>query len=76
MKEYISMGERYKDEVLTDNVALNLCAQCEGCKWQNDGTVWSSDFRKSSCIMYPYPNFKPLKVIRNEGFCRYRKEAK
>lgn len=65
---------RHYNETLTDNVAMKKCAQCKDCIFNNDGTVWSNEYTKSSCIMFPYPNFKPLRVIRNEGFCDFRKE--
>lgn len=61
-------------EELTDNTKLDKAVQCKDCKWRNDGTVWSNEYTKTSCMMFPYPLFKPIKVMRNEGFCPYRKE--
>ena len=64
----------FKDEILTDNEALDKCLQCKKCKFRNDGTAFSQDYRSACCIMYPYPGHKPLRVLRNTGFCDYRKE--
>ena len=64
---------RHIDEMLTDNTKLDKCAQCEKCILNNDGTVWSNNFRKGCCLAYPYPSFKPIGVIRNETNCQYRK---
>lgn len=64
------------DEELTNNVALDKCVQCKDCKWRDDGTVYSNDYRKSNCMMYPYPLFKPVSVMRNDGFCDYREVDK
>lgn len=66
----------HENEILTNNVALKHCTQCEDCIYRDDGTVWSNDFRKSSCMMYPYPAFKPSRVMQNTGFCDFRKVKK
>ena len=63
--------ERYKDEVLSDNSKVENCKQCKDCIFQNDGTAFTNNYQKSSCMIYQYPNFKPLYVIKNKSLCEY-----
>ena len=60
-----------RDEGVTDNRNLNICEQCKTCALQSDGTVWSNDYKKACCQMYPYPEHKPEMVVRNEEDCIY-----
>ena len=66
-----SLEERYADEVLSDNSAVENCKQCKNCLFRDDGTVFSNDYRKSCCQMFPYPGFKPIGVINNAEPCEY-----
>lgn len=61
----------HKDEVLSDNSHVENCKQCKDCLFRDNGTVWSNDYRKSSCMIYKHPDIKPLRVINNNGLCDY-----
>jgi len=65
-----SLEERYGDEILTDNTVLEKCTQCKDCLFWNDGTEYSN-YRKSSCAIYTYPDMKPLEVMENRERCEY-----
>lgn len=67
-----TLQERWDEEVLSDNTQIVNCQQCEDCIFQDDGTVWSNHYTKSSCQKYPYPKMKPIGVIDNEENCPYR----
>lgn len=66
-----SLEERFKTDILTDNVALNHCSQCKDCVYRDNGDVWSNDYHKSYCMMYEHPERKPLEVINNTGNCEW-----
>lgn len=67
-----TLQERWDEEVLTDNTQFEVCKQCKECIYQSDGTVWSNHYQKGCCQKYPYPKFKPAKVIDNKEKCPYR----
>ena len=71
MAEKKTWSEVHVDEVLSDNSQVENCNQCKDCIFRSDGTTWANDYRKSSCMIYKYPNMKPLRVINNEGLCEY-----
>lgn len=62
---------RWYNEKLSDNSQAENCKQCKTCIFRDDGTVWSNDYKKSSCQMYQYPSMKPVHVINNKGICEY-----
>ena len=62
---------RHDDEILTDNTKIHYCKQCKDCVFRDDGTPYSSEYTKSSCQMFPYPDHKPMDVINNRGKCEY-----
>jgi hypothetical protein len=68
MKTWIEAheGEKFGDGGISEN-----CKQCKDCLFQNDGTPYSNDYRKSSCAIFGYPDMKPIEVIRNTGQCEY-----
>lgn len=66
-----SIEDRYADEVLTDNTALDKYRQCKTCAFRDDGTVYSNHYQKGCCQMYRYPNFKPSGVMLNTEFCEF-----
>lgn len=66
-----TLENRYGDEVLTNNTALSKCKQCKDCIFRDDGTVYSNDFRKGNCAMFPYPQSKPINVIKNIEPCEF-----
>lgn len=70
-----SLEDRYGKEMLTDNSNIPKCKQCKDCLFRNDGTVYSNDYRKGSCVMFPYPESKPLEVMHSTEACEfYEKE--
>lgn len=69
-----TFDERYGDEKLTDNSKIKVCEQCEYCKYRDDGTVWSNDYRKICCFMYQYPKYKPMGVIHCTEECDFYDE--
>lgn len=73
MKEK-TLSERYKDEVLTDNSKFSFYEQCKDCKFRDDGTIYSSDYRKGFCQKYPFPNIKPDGVMKNKIKCKHKDE--
>jgi hypothetical protein len=68
----LTLEERYADDILTDNTQFENCKQCKACLFRDDGTIYSNDYRKCSCEMFPYPSMKPLGVINNKENCEYR----
>lgn len=66
-----TLQERWDEEVLTDNSAIENCKQCKDCIFRDNKDVWSNHYTKSCCVMFPHPSFKPLKVIQNTGICEY-----
>ena len=70
-KRKSSMEERYSNEVLTNNAAISKCEQCKDCIFRDDGTVYSNDYRKGSCCIFPYPAFKPIGVMHNTEPCEF-----
>lgn len=72
----MTLEERYADDTLTDNTALDKYRQCKDCALRDDGTVYSNHYQKGSCAAYPYPGFKPSKVMLNTDKCEfYKKEG-
>lgn len=63
--------KRYKDEVLTDNTGFETCKQCKDCVFRNDGTIYSNNYQKGCCMIYEYPDVKPLGVIDNKTKCEF-----
>ena len=72
MENRKSLQERWDKDILTDNSQFENCKQCKGCRFQNDGDIWSNHYTKSSCQKYPYPKFKPVEIIDNEIECCFR----
>jgi hypothetical protein len=70
-----TLFERYKDDILTDNTALDKYRQCKNCVFRDDGTIYANHYQKASCAMYPYPLFKPNEVAMYKETCRYKREG-
>ena len=68
-----TIEERYADEVLTDNAALNHYAQCKDCFFRDKTAVQGVEcgWKKGNCKIFEYPNFKPDEVMRNRAECEY-----
>lgn len=71
MAEKKSLEERYADEVLSDNTQFEKYHQCKNCIFRDDGTVYSNNYQKGCCRMYPYPQSKPYEVMVNQIKCEY-----
>lgn len=76
MAEKKTLEERLSHDILSDNTQISKCEQCKTCIFRNDGTVYSNDYRKASCRMYPHPRFKPLAVMNNTENCEYYEQEK
>lgn len=61
----------HEGEILSDNSQNEDCKQCKNCAYRSDGTVWSNDYRKCSCMAYPYPSRKPLNIMENKEECYF-----
>ena len=66
-----TLQQRWNEETLSDNTQIENCKQCKSCKHQDDGTVWSNHYTKSSCKKFPYPKMKPIEVMDNTSNCPY-----
>ena len=69
-----SLEERYGDEILTDNTALEKCKQCKDCLFQIGLTDFSNNYQKCSCAVYEHPDMKPLGVMENKEKCEYHEK--
>ena len=58
-------------EILTDNTKIHYCKQCKNCAYWGNGDVYSNAYDKSSCDIYPFPQYKPNEVVYNTGECAY-----
>lgn len=80
-KEYKTLWERYGDEKLTDNAALNHFKQCRDCvfRYKNyfvfDGKQYGCEekdgWKKGSCHIFKHPQSKPNDVFNNTGKCDF-----
>lgn len=71
-----ALEERYSKEILTDNTKFEKCSQCKDCIFKSDGTVYSNNYQKSSCAIFPYPQMKPDEVRNNAAECDYYEKDK
>ena len=71
-----TLEERLEGDILSDSTQFSKCEQCKNCIFRDDGTVYSNDYRKSSCRMYPYPRFKPLAIMNNTENCEFYEQEK
>lgn len=69
------MVKDYDYEGVTDNTNLTICEQCKSCALRDNGDIWSDDYIKSCCQMYPYPEHKPEMVVRGIEECEFYEEA-
>lgn len=72
-----TLEERYGDEILTDNTALNHFKQCKDCLFRDRTSVQGKEcgWDKGCCRIYPYPESKPHGVYKNIEPCEfYEKE--
>lgn len=68
---YLKKGEDELHSVAPDAETI----VCKDCMFRNDGTIWSSEYTKGCCQMFPYPAMKPIEVLFKKGSCKkYKKE--
>lgn len=63
-----TLSERYADEVLTDNAALNHYSQCKGCVFRDKTTVSGEEcgWQKAVCHIYGRSTASRLKYSNGE----------
>lgn len=63
-----TLSERYADEVLTDNTALNHYSQCKGCVFRDKTTVSGEEcgWQKAVCHIYGRSTASRLKYSNGE----------
>lgn len=63
-----TLSERYVDEVLTDNTALNHYSQCKGCVFRDKTTVSGEEcgWQKAVCHIYGRSTASRLKYSNGE----------
>lgn len=63
-----TLSERYADEVLTDNTALNHYSQCKGCVFRDKTTVSGEEcgWQKAVCHIYGRSTASRLKYLNGE----------
>lgn len=69
-----SLKDRWLEESLTDNTRVEICKQCKTCALRDNGDVWSNNYKKSCCQIYPYPEHKPEEVVRGNEECEFYEE--
>lgn len=71
-----TLFERYGDEVLTDNKALNHYAQCKTCIFRDKTKVNGEECGWDKGFCHIYENQKPHEIYKNEIECEYYEEQK
>ncbi len=68
-----SLEERYADDILTDNTALDKYRQCKTCAFRDKTEVQGKEcgWIKGVCEVFQHPSFKPDDVMRNRDVCDY-----
>lgn len=59
-----TLGERYGNEVLSDNTGQY--EQCKNCFFKD-----ADNYRKGVCDMYKAPSYKPSGIRKNTEECDY-----
>lgn len=73
MAEKKSLEERYADEVLTDNSALNHYSQCKNCAFRDKRLIGDEEYGydKSVCRIYGSRTASTLKASDGKPFFSY-----
>lgn len=76
MDEKKSLEERYGSEILTDNTKIPKYEQCKDCKFRKMkiGDSMIDDYRRSSCMIFPYPNMKPIQFYDGSAKCEFKEK--
>ena len=70
MAEKKTLEERYADEVLTDNAALNHYSQCKDCIFRDKRVVGGEECGLEN------PGDKPPDIYDNTGQCEFYEKEK
>lgn len=60
------------DEHMSDNRDNIKCLQCRGCIFISNSDVYSNRFYKLHCMVYKYPETKPIGIVRGEEQCEFK----
>ena len=78
-----TLSERYADEVLTNNAALNHYSQCKDCIFRDKRLVGGEECGYDKSVtpdFFPYtpiePGDKPKEVYNNTANCEYYEQEK
>lgn len=73
MDEKKTLEERYGSEVLTDNAQIPKYEQCKTCRFRQMkiGDSLIDDYRRSSCMIFSYPEMKPMEFYHGTAKCEY-----
>lgn len=76
MGEKKSLEERYGSEILTDNTKIPKYEQCKDCKFRKMkiGDSMIDDYRRSSCMIFPYPNMKTIQFYDGSAKCEFKEK--
>ncbi|GEM_PF-1897001 len=67
MAEKKSLEERYADEVLTDNSALNHYSQCKNCIFRYKSIVDGEEYGYRTCVCRIYGKVTASRSFRSNG---------
>ena len=71
MGEKKSLEERYGSEILTDNTKIPKYEQCK----MKIGDSMIDDYRRSSCMIFPYPKMKPTQFYDGSAKCEFKEKG-
>lgn len=73
MGEKKTLEERYGREILTDNTKILKYEQCKDCCFRKMkiGDSMIDDYRRSSCMIFSYPEMKPVQFYDGSAECEY-----
>lgn len=76
MGEKKSLEERYGSEILTDNTKIPKYEQCKNCIFRKMkiGDSMIDDYRRSSCMIFPYPKMKPMQFYDDSAKCEFKEK--
>ena len=76
-KEKQTFEERYANDILSNNTALNHYSQCKDCVFRDLTKVNGKEcgYYKGNCDMFPYPQTKPKEVYNNTDMCEFYEKA-
>lgn len=74
-----TLEERLEGDILSDNTKIPKYEQCKTCMFRKSeiNGVLYDDYRKSCCMIFPYPSMKPIQFYDGSAKCEfYEKEKK